>query len=52
MCAELQSLEYGAVGQKCACFEVSQYEQQIGISEYFSRKVSNFSEFLSYQASA
>ena len=48
--AELQSLEKGVVGQKKCLCEISQFEQQIGISEYFSCKVSNFFEFLSYQA--
>ena len=30
--------------------EISQFEQQIGISEYCSRKVNELSDFVSYQA--
>ena len=34
--AELQNVEYGEVGQQIV-FEMFEFEQQIGISEYFSK---------------
>ena len=45
VCAELQSLQSGVVRQKQCFLEVSQFEQQIGISEYFSRKVHDYQNF-------
>ena len=38
------------VGEIRCFFEIFQFEQQIGISEYFSWKVHGLSDFFSYQA--
>ena len=47
--AEFQPTNGGDRRKKCF-LEISQFEQQIGISEYFSWKVHELSKNLSYQA--